>query len=224
MDRLGLFPLRTVLVPGAALRLHVFEDRYKEMIGACIDGGEPFGVVLNRNERETGDDFDPVAIGTTAHIQEVTRLPQGRLYIVTRGGRRFHVDRVVQKTPFWSAEVSYLAERVGPRDAARRQRDAALELFREYVRSLLSFFGRDIETIDLPRDATSSSYVIADALQIASPAKQVLLEAETAAERLSAELDLLGQETQRLQAMLADGLTAAKLQARSPLGVKFSQN
>src|ERR1700680_2631832 len=115
MNRLGLFPLRTVLLPGAALRLHIFEDRYKEMIGGCMESGEPFGVLLDRNASETREDLDPAEIGTTAHIGEVTRLPEGRLFIVTRGNRRFKVDRVVQKKPFWGARVPLLRRAGRPR-------------------------------------------------------------------------------------------------------------
>ena len=51
---LPLFPLHTVLCPGVALPLHVFEERYRVMVGRCIDLGEPFGVVLIRQGREVG--------------------------------------------------------------------------------------------------------------------------------------------------------------------------
>src|SRR5689334_6832115 len=134
--QLDLFPLRTVLVPGASLRLHIFEDRYKAMIGACLENGTPFGVVLDLAGNEVGDDHDPATIGTTAHINEVTRLSEGRLFIVTHGVRRFRVDRFVKTKPFWAAEVSYLEEPLGPLDTAIRLRAAALERFRDYLQAL----------------------------------------------------------------------------------------
>src|ERR1700687_2420248 len=110
---LGLFPLSTVLVPGANLRLHIFEDRYKRMINECIAQRHAFGVVLDREGRETGDDLDPVEVGTAAEIQEVSMLSQGRLFIVTRGTRRFRVNHIIEKEPFRTADVEYLDEPIG---------------------------------------------------------------------------------------------------------------
>ena len=68
---LPLFPLNTVLFPGATLPLHIFEDRYKEMISQCIEEHRPFGVLLIRKGREAGDLAEPFEIGTTAHIARV---------------------------------------------------------------------------------------------------------------------------------------------------------
>jgi len=52
MSKLPLFPLNTVLFPGMVLPLHVFEDRYKQMIGACLEDDSGFGVVLIRSGEE----------------------------------------------------------------------------------------------------------------------------------------------------------------------------
>jgi hypothetical protein len=224
MTRIGLFPLRTVLLPGASLQLHIFEDRYKEMIGGCIESGEPFGVVLDRNANETGDDLNPVDIGTTAHIAEVTRLPAGRMLIATRGERRFRVERVVQKKPFWAAEVSYLGEPVG-RGAAATLQAIAAERFTDYLQALLALFGRELGSVRMPEDVTASSYLIADALQIEGAVKQSLLEAETATERLRAEMALLDSETQRLRALAASGVRAVGPELdQTPFNVRFSAN
>lgn len=197
---LGLFPLRSVLVPGASLRLHIFEDRYKEMIGACIEQGAPFGVVLDLANKEVGDDLDPATVGTTAEICEVTHLSQGRLFIVTRGVRRFRVNRFTQTKPFWAAEVTYIEESIGPAETANRLRATALERFRDYLQALLALSGRELDVVQLPEDPAASSFLIADAMQVDAAAKQILLETPTAAERLVAELKLLEDETRRLRA------------------------
>jgi Lon protease-like protein len=220
---LGLFPLRTVLLPGAALRLHIFEERYKAMIGDCVESGEPFGVLLDRNATETGDALDPVDVGTTAHIGEVTKLPEGRLFIVTRGSRRFRVERVVQKKPFWAAEVSYLSEPVGRGEAATLQAIAA-DRFTEYLQALLALFGRELESVQMPDDVTASSYLIADALQVEMQVKQQLLEAATCVDRLRSELALLETETTRLRALAASGVRAAQTSEQAPFNVRFSVN
>ena len=222
---LDLFPLNTVLVPGGSLKLHVFEDRYKAMIGGCLDRSEPFGVVLDLAGNEVGDDLDPATVGTAAEIREVTRLSEGRLYIVTRGLRRFRVDRFVQTKPFWTAEVSYLEEPLGPVDAAVRLRAAALERFRDYLQALLQLSGRELEVVQLPDDPATSSFLIADAMQVDAAAKQSLLESASATERLTAELKLLDDETRRLRAARAqeDGSDDAG-EPRKTFTVRISLN
>ena len=197
---LDLFPLTSVLVPGGSIRLHVFEERYKTMIGSCIERGAPFGVVLDHAGNEVGDDLNPATVGTTAEIVKVRRLSQGRLYIVARGLRRFRVDRFVQTKPFWTARVSYIDEALGPHDAAVRLRAAALECFRDYLQALLQLSGRELEVVQLPDDPAASSFLIADAMQVDAAAKQSLLESPSAAERLGLELKLLDEETRRLRA------------------------
>jgi uncharacterized protein len=224
MHRLGLFPLRTVLLPGATLRLHVFEERYKAMIAGCLESGDPFGVVLDRNANEVGDALDPAGFGTTAQIGEVVRLPQGRMLIVTRGERRFRVDRVIGTKPFWSAEVSYVGEPLGSGDAATLQAIAA-DRFTDYLRALLALFGRELERIEMPEEAAAESYLIADTLQIDGPAKQRLLEIPSTLERLRAELSLLEHETTRLRDMAERGLRVDLGAAGRPaLPVRFSLN
>jgi Lon protease-like protein len=221
---LGLFPLNTVLLPGAALRLHVFEDRYKEMMAQCIEHRLPFGVLLDRKGNEVGDDLDPVAIGTAAVIRQVRKLPAGRLYIIAQGARRFKVDRVVGTTPFWRAEISFLEEVDGPSDSASRLRETAIERFKDYLGALLAVSGSELETIDLPSDAAASSYIIADALQVAVGVKQQLLEAASAAERLRTELRLLEEETHRLRTLRAEGALSEPRRSESPFNARFSIN
>ena len=68
---LPLFPLHTVLCPGVVLPLHLFEPRYREMVGRCLADDAPFGVVLIREGRETGPSIpDLASVGTLAEIRE----------------------------------------------------------------------------------------------------------------------------------------------------------
>lgn len=221
---LGLFPLNAVLLPGADIRLHIFEDRYKEMIARCIRERRPFGVVLDRNRNETVDALDPVAIGTTAVIREVTKLPQGRLYIVAHGGQRFKVTQVLDKQPFWRAEVVYLPEPLGPADSASRLRETAHDQFKDYLQALLALSGGELEGVVLPDDAVASSYLIADALQVDLSIKQQLLETATTAERLRAELMLLDRETRRVRGLRMAQPAPDPQPTKTPFDVKFSLN
>ncbi|HXL19893.1 MAG TPA: LON peptidase substrate-binding domain-containing protein, partial [Streptosporangiaceae bacterium] len=75
---LPLFPLNVVLFPHMALPLHVFEPRYRKMIGDCLEEGHSFGVVAIREGRETGP-ATPYGVGTLAKIVRIDRLDDGRM-------------------------------------------------------------------------------------------------------------------------------------------------
>lgn len=202
-DHLRLFPLNTVLFPGAVLNLHVFEPRYKQMISECLEGGEAFGVCLIREGDEAGDPtVMPHEVGTTAEIGDVTPLENGRYYISTVGRRRFRIEGVLEREPYLTAEVAYLAEDE-PVDVAvaaglvREIRD----VFRDYLRLLVEFSGMHAD-VDLPSDPIDASFLIGDALQVADSMKQRLLELPSTEQRLTVELGFLRRLLPQLRALL----------------------
>lgn len=201
--RLRLFPLNTVLFPGAVLNLHVFEERYRRLIAECLDANEAFGVVLIRDGQEAGDpDVHPHDVGTTAEISEVTPLPAGRFYISTTGGRRFRIERIVSRHPYLTAEVEFLDDEDDDEDArASELTHRVLREFREYVRLLVAFSGNANE-VEIPHDPVDASYVVGDALQVADALKQRLLELRTAEARLAAELGFLRRLLPQLRSLL----------------------
>lgn len=98
---LPLFPLQVVLFPGGTLPLHIFEDRYKEMIGEILRDRQEFGVVL-ANEKGV------VNTGCTATIDKVLRrYPDGRLDILTRGRRRFEILLLNDERVFLRGAVEF---------------------------------------------------------------------------------------------------------------------
>ena len=201
---LRLFPLNTVLFPGAVLNLHVFEERYRRMIAECLDANEAFGVVLIRDGQEAGDpDVTPHEIGTTAEISEVTPLPAGRYYISTTGKRRFRIERIVRRDPFLVARVEYLndADVDDDEERACELTHRVLGEFREYMKLLVAFSG-NASDVDIPHDPTDASYVVGDALQVADALKQRLLELRTAEARLAAELSFLRKLLPQLRSLL----------------------
>lgn len=219
---LGLFVLNSVLMPGAVLRLHVFEDRYKALISHCQERHAPFGVLLDRNGLEVGEGLDPVEVGTTAEIRQVTKLGAGRLYVIAVGVQRFHVERLIAKSPFWQASVSYLADADDNRESPVL-RDLALERFREYLQALLSGCGQELDALELPGDACASSYLIADALQVGVKVKQALLEVATPSNRLRAELALLEEETKRVRMWRSRQAPQAQ-ETPASFSARFSRN
>jgi Lon protease-like protein len=152
---LPLFPLHTVLCPGVALPLHVFEDRYREMIRRCLADRTPFGVVLIRNGREVGEVSEPVElalamIGTEAEIREASRYSDGRFDLVAVGTRRFALDSVVAgREPYLVGRVTPLEDSVGDPDRARALVAHVSRRFVRYLELLRAADGERAEELDI---------------------------------------------------------------------------
>lgn len=133
-----LFPLHTVLCPGIALPLHIFEERYRAMIARCLERSEPFGVVLIRDGRELGPLAGHVAeVGTLAAIRQVSRYADGRMDLVTVGTTRFRVTGLeTGREPWLTGIVDDLPEPLGG-DLA-----AAAELAERTGRRFLAYLER----------------------------------------------------------------------------------
>ncbi|MDQ2865365.1 MAG: LON peptidase substrate-binding domain-containing protein [Candidatus Eremiobacteraeota bacterium] len=200
--RLRLFPLNAVLFPGAALNLHVFEPRYKQMINECLESGEGFGVALIAEGAEAGDSHvTPHDIGSVAEIVDVQPLPFGRYFISTIGRQRFRIREIVSREPYLTVEVEMIEES----DSSDDHLDALLTdvrvLFAEYLEMLMEFSGEEAAIV-LAGDARSTSYIIGNTLQVAEPIKQRLLELEGVRERLRAEHDFLQKLLPQLRSLL----------------------
>lgn len=200
--RLRLFPLNAVLFPGAVLNLHVFEPRYKQMIGECLESGEGFGVVLIREGQEAGDpSVEPHQVGSVAEIVEVTQLPFGRYYVSTIGRQRFRIRQILTREPYLTVDAD-LIDDVSADDSEMVQlRDDVRDAFLEYLDLIVQFSGQQT-SVDLPRDAQTTSFLVGDALQIADNIKQRLLELNSTKQRLSVELGFLRRLLPQLRKML----------------------
>ena len=113
MAEIGLFPLELVLLPTERVPLHIFEDRYKELIGECLARDGEFGLVF-------ADQHGIREIGTLAAVATVLeRFPDGRLNIVVEGRERFRLVELTRGRSFQTAEV----ERVGDDEDAPDEAD-----------------------------------------------------------------------------------------------------
>ncbi|HEY1013885.1 MAG TPA: LON peptidase substrate-binding domain-containing protein [Herpetosiphonaceae bacterium] len=193
MQQLPLFPLNTVLFPGAQLPLHVFEPRYRLMIGRCIEEQKPFGVVLIREGVEVGGTSIPHLVGTIASIENAYRLADGRMYIISLGQRRFRINYPLSNDPYLVAMVSLLDDEHGdPAQAAE-----VLAIYDEHRRKLMAATGMKAEPLDLPSTPLELGYALADRMQVAMPVKQRWLESSVG-ERLRAIGGALRTEMQLL--------------------------
>jgi Lon protease-like protein len=96
-----LFPLSVVVFPRTALPLHIFEERYKEMVGNAIRDNSEFGIVLAQED-------GIVNAGCTVIVEKLKQMyPDGRMDILTRGRRRFEIQSLNQEKPYLQAEVNF---------------------------------------------------------------------------------------------------------------------
>lgn len=148
---LPLFPLHTVLCPGIALPLHIFEDRYRALVRDCVEASAPFGVVLIRDGREVGGgSISFSAIGTLAEIREAGRYPDGRYDLLVVGTKRFAItDVATDRQPYLVAEATVIDDEIGDADAARRLANTATRRFVHYLELLQPRDGETAEEIDI---------------------------------------------------------------------------
>ena len=177
-----LFPLEVVLLPEELLPLHIFEERYKQMIGECLEakshgsGQQEFGVVLAK-ERE----MRPV--GGSARIVNLTRkYEDGRMDILSMGTRRFEILYTNAESAYLRAGVDFFEDDPDSDTPPDPEAERAIELFRSAMRQLR----RSSEMpIHLPRPYRHLSFRIAAPLPLELEFKQQLLSMRKEADRLS---------------------------------------
>ena len=187
-ESLPLFPLNTVLVPGAALGLRVFEPRYLDLVRDCGRTGTGFGVCLILEGREVGAPATPAAFGTEARIEDFDSGPDGLLHLRLRGGRRFHVERTrVRDSGLVVAEVSWR----DPDPVADLQPQHALLV--DVLRRIFDQIG-DVD-VRIPEqrfdDAAWVGWRLAELLPLTPPQRQRLLQEDDPDRRLDELLGLL---------------------------------
>jgi Lon protease-like protein len=169
---LPLFPLEVVLLPGIPLPLHIFEPRYKEMIGECLANDAPFGVVRALDE-------GIAEVGCTAEIITVTKeYPDGRMDLIAEGRKRFEVLELNQERSFLRAEVLLVPDE--PNVAAQEEKIRAIQLHLE----ILSLAGavQDLSAAD----QNQLSFYLAGSLPLDLDFKQKLLAMRSEGERIQA--------------------------------------
>ncbi|MBI3406324.1 MAG: LON peptidase substrate-binding domain-containing protein [Acidobacteria bacterium] len=173
-DLLPLFPLNLVLFPGASLPLHIFEPRYKEMIGLCLEQKSSFGIVLVQES-------SVCRTGCTAEIVKVVQTyDDGRMDILTAGQKRFRVTDLNEELDYLRGTVEFIEDESGtaPTTASR----ALLIKFYEQCYFLLH--GHPPDLLDF-KSPLAISYQIANELPLDLSYKQTLLELLDEGERQS---------------------------------------
>lgn len=184
MEEIGLFPLGIVLLPTERVPLHIFEPRYRELIGECIEDDGDFGLVY-------ADEDGVREIGTRARVSEVLeRFEDGRLNIVVEGGERFRVEKLTRGRSFMTAVVAEVEDE--PEDVSSESVLRAAGAFR----ALAALAGA--EAPDPDETSPVLSYELAAQVELAADAKQGLLESRSEGDRLERVVELLDGARQLL--------------------------
>jgi Lon protease-like protein len=206
-----LFPLGTVLYPGLVLPLHIFEERYRQLVRDLLEGPEPqeFGVIAIRKGRETGVDGVSALyeIGCTATLRQVARHDDGRFDVAAVGAQRFRLLGLDHSRPYLRGEIELLAEETGDEAAAALAAQAVQRSFRGYLDALATQGAARIDVPDLPDEPVLLSYLVAASMIVDLSDRQVMLAEPDAASRLAAERALLARETRILRTLTSTPAT-----------------
>ena len=205
---LPLFPLGTVLFPGLVLPLHIFEERYRDLVKdllALPEQEQQFGVVTIREGREVGSDgltalYD---VGCTARLRRVQAYEDGRYDLVTVGAERFRLTSLGTERPYFTGEVQWLPDTRGdPAEAAVLQH-AVRTAYSGYLQALADAGGTEVEAPELPDDPLVLSHLVAATMLLDLSDRQDLLEQVDGRARLRRELSLLRREAAFLSVLTA---------------------
>ncbi len=208
-EPLPLFPLSSVLFPGAPLPLHIFEQRYRDLVAELLSRPEGelrrFGVVAIRSGRESGPAIpDLHAIGCAAAVRSVSPYADGRYDVLSVGVRRFRLLEVDSTSkPYLLGRVEWLGESPGDPNRADALVAPVQATMLEYVEHLVATGEAEVDLPELPDDPMTLSYLVGAALLLPLVERQLLLEAPDAATRLRRLLSLLRRETVLLDRLAA---------------------
>ncbi len=174
-------------MPGSPLPLHIFEERYKQMVNECLESGAEFGMVL-------ADESGTRSVGCTATIVElVERYEDGRLVILVEGSRRFKLNEIMSGKPYYVGDVEYIEE--GPEEDVGSLAEECVALL-ERVVAAATEGSVDIE-IEPPY--RNLSFTIAGRIEFDLDTRQQILELATERERLVKVRELLTEVAERLE-------------------------
>ena len=181
IDDLPLFPLGLVLYPHEQVPLHIFEERYKDLMTFCTTHDAPFGVVM-------ADEGSIASVGCTAHIQRVLkRYENGSADLIAEGRERFRVEEVFEdRASYYTADVTLIEDTSQEVDAATRER-----MITQHMK-LLELAGRTVRP-KLYQTDQPLSFVLAQNAGLSLQQKQEVLQLRTEMERVNYLVEHFGK-------------------------------
>jgi Lon protease-like protein len=183
-ERFPLFPLGLVLLPTELVPLHIFEERYRLMIGECLDLGTEFGIVWL-------SDSGLKEIGCSARVTRLLkRMEDGRMDVLVQGVAPFKLLRRIEDMPYPAGDIELL-EDAGDEADPTTATDAR-DLYADLVERVTDERPEAGDLVEM------DAYDMAATVEFALDAKQILLELRSEADRMTAVAELFGKTMQRL--------------------------
>ena len=185
-DELPLFPLATVLFPGTILPLHIFEERYKEMMRYAVEHGGMYGLSFRDNAAVGRDTVPEIGtIGCLAKINAVMPLEEGRMNIISTGVIRFRITGYTQMVPFLIATIETFTDELEHDEELTRLFESMEKSGKELLDAAQQLDETDgVLNAELPEDPEAFSLVISSILPLNNETKQNLLEITSTKTRL----------------------------------------
>ncbi len=205
MQNVPLFPLNTVVFPGAVTPLHVFEERYRSLVRDLLAIEDPaervFGVVAIREGYEVGDHGMQSAhrVGTLVQLTDVEEYADGRFDIETTARQRMLVVETDSTGRYLRGDLELLDDLDEPE--AEEEATLTLAVFEDYRQLLSGLRGGPVLDGSVPTDPAYLSYTLAASCPLTLPQRQALLQAETAQERLGMLRRTLTEEMRAMHAI-----------------------
>ena len=192
---LPIFPLSIVLFPGVPLPLHVFEQRYRQMLNDIRVSNNLFGI--SYFDVSTSQQEIPPAghIGCVAEVNEIQTLPDGRSNILTVGVIRYRIEEYVERgDPYLVARVSFFEDEEDDNELLRNSSREVAETFTRIARAVRTINDERASLPDISdTEPQQLSFLVAAAMEVDTDLKQELLEMRSTSERLRRLRDMLAR-------------------------------
>jgi Lon protease-like protein len=202
---LPMFPLGSVLLPGTAISLHIFEPRYRALARHCVDGDGRLGVVLIERGQEVGGGDVRFDVATRGRIADAVEFDDGRWLLAVVGEDRVRVQRWLPEDPYPRAEVAQCPEDAAKPDLSARRAELDAQLRRVLAMQAELGDGPVTVDVDLAADVRLATWQAVALAAVGPLDAQRVLGTDGAAERLDLVLSLLEDEAAVLAQRLAGG-------------------
>lgn len=186
IKRLPIFPLPVILMPSELMPLHIFEEKYRQMLKDVELERNFFGITFFDPQETLEDKPEPGTIGCVAEIQDVQSLPDGRSNIMTTGVIRYRlIDYVETDAPYLIAEIEFFEDEKEDETILQNLADEVFVLFKRVAEAAHKISGMRGEFPDIPQaEPEMLSFLITSAFNLEPDLKYKMLETRSTLERL----------------------------------------
>ena len=198
---LPLFPLPLVLVPNEPLPLHIFEDKYRKMLGDVTDEHKLFGIILFEPNDAFADRPEIGSIGCVAELNDVQSLPDGRSNIVVTGVVRFRLLEYLESEPYLVGDLEFFEDDVADEKELAPIAERVFGMFERVAKAAFKLSGNRGRFSEMKRtDPESFSFLATAAFNFENDLKYRLLEMTSTIERLQKLEEILLKTVDQMEA------------------------